>query len=75
MWEPHDLWVGCYWKVERHQLGSPSDRRRVRIWLLHVYVCLVPCVPLCLTIERLWREVGVRGGQRAHVTAGGNHSG
>lgn len=35
-WEPRDLWVGVYWT--RATLS------------FHVYVCLLPCVPI-----HLWR--------------------
>ncbi len=35
-WEPRDLWVGLFW-------------RRTDI-ALHLYVCLVPLVPLHVTI-------------------------
>jgi hypothetical protein len=38
--EPRDLWVGAYWRLQ-------SRRRDTR---LRVYVCLVPCLPLVITV-------------------------
>lgn len=38
-WEPHDLWVGVFWRT------TPSE-------FLHLYVCLVPLFPIHLTIQR-----------------------
>jgi hypothetical protein len=37
-WEPRDLWVGLFW-------------RRTAI-ALHLYVCVLPCVPLHISIRR-----------------------
>lgn len=37
-WELRDLWVGLFW-------------RKTQI-ALHLYVCIVPCVPLHVTILR-----------------------
>ena len=34
-WEPRDLWVGLFW------------RRSDIAW--HIYVCLLPCVPVHIT--------------------------
>lgn len=34
-----DLWVGAYWNVERY--GSAA--------VLHVWVCLLPCLPIHIT--------------------------
>lgn len=45
--EPHDLWVGVYWKVTR---SVESSYR-----CLKVYVCIVPTLPLILTWEWGWR--------------------
>ena len=36
--EPKDIWIGCFW--ERTEIA------------LHIYVCLVPMVPLHITIAR-----------------------
>lgn len=49
-----DLWVGAYW-----------DRRRIRYFLegagtvneeLHLWICLLPCLPIHLIIPRLIQE-------------------
>lgn len=37
-WEPRDLWIGLFWRL--------SDG------VLHVYICVVPLVPLHVTIGR-----------------------
>ena len=38
LFEPHDLWLGAYWR-----LGREGPHR-----VLTVYVCLLPCLPLRL---------------------------
>lgn len=38
LWEPRDLWVGVFWN-------------RALDYLL-VYVCLVPCLPLVVSIRK-----------------------
>lgn len=44
-WEPRDLWAGLFWRVNR-EMPRPY-------YTLHLYVCLVPCVPLHVTILRV----------------------
>jgi hypothetical protein len=46
LFDPHDLWIGVFWKRDgpRPERGMPSP-----YW--HVYVCIVPCLP----IHILWR--------------------
>lgn len=36
--EPRDMWIGVFW-----------DRRPNE---LRIYVCLVPCLPLLITVRR-----------------------
>lgn len=45
-----DLWIGVYWRHQRvsRSLVSPYEHQ------LHVWVCLVPCVPLHVMVT--WRE-------------------
>lgn len=40
--EPRDLWVGLFWRVNRHPFFST----------LHLYICVVPTVPLHISILR-----------------------
>jgi len=40
--EPRDLWVGLFWNIT----GLPSGRIRA----LHLYLCLVPMVPIVFQI-------------------------
>lgn len=48
-WEPKFLWVGATWKI------SVDLGRTHRPVEYHLYLCLVPCLPIVLIIER-WRE-------------------
>lgn len=41
-WKPQDLWIGAYWK---------ATATRFDLW-----VCLLPCVPIHLAIERRAKE-------------------
>jgi hypothetical protein len=38
--EPRDLWVGIYWTWAEEGL--------------RIYVCLVPCLPILVTMSREW---------------------
>lgn len=40
-WEPRDIWVGLYWTVD----GGARQRRE-----LALYLCIIPCLPLCIRI-------------------------
>lgn len=42
--EPRDLWVGAYWKFERHS-GFVADT-------LDIYVCLIPTLVFLFARER-----------------------
>lgn len=33
--EPRDLWIGVYW-------NKPIETQ------LNIYICIIPCVPICL---------------------------
>lgn len=41
-WEPRDLWLGVYW--DRTLALYPPG------YTLKVYVCLLPCLPIILTL-------------------------
>lgn len=45
--EPRDIWVGLFWRVN-HEMPSPYCT-------LHLYLCLVPLIPLHVTILLLRR--------------------
>lgn len=40
--EPRDLWLGAFWRVNR-QMPPP-------FYTLHLYLCLIPMFPLHITI-------------------------
>lgn len=49
-WKLAELWVGVFWQEKPagyHLLGVGHIERE-----LHVYVCLLPCVPIHLIIPR-----------------------
>jgi len=49
-WEPRDVWIGVYWtwkSVKYWTLAGLVTRE------LHVYVCLVPCLPIHVVIGRV----------------------
>lgn len=48
-WKLQDLWLGVYWCWKTVYHGTAG----VRTSELHIYVCLVPCVPLHLIIQVL----------------------
>ena len=43
LFEPRDLWVGIHWRT--HYSDRPG-------WLLEVYVCIIPMLPLRFWIKR-----------------------
>ncbi len=40
--EPRDLWVGLFWRT-KHAVQDPH-------YTLHIYLCLIPLVPLHITL-------------------------
>ena len=40
--EPRDLWIGLFWRINREM--------RPPYCTLHIYLCLIPLVPLHITI-------------------------
>ena len=57
--EPRDLWVGVFWKFDRWTAGitgrDSAGTYSARPWSLHLYVCIVPLVPLHIYVERMVR--------------------
>jgi len=45
IWEPRDCWLGLFWD----RTEDPGDPRRQAFIL---YVCIVPCLPVCLVVPR-----------------------
>lgn len=39
-WEPRDIWIGLFWRT--------TERERNRY--LHLYVCVVPFLPMHVTV-------------------------
>ena len=50
-WEPSDLWVGCFWRT-RNSVDVLPPSGIPPPWFIHIYVCLVPLLPLHITILR-----------------------
>lgn len=46
-WEPRDLWVGLYWDRRIVDNGGP-----IRLHVLSLYFCLLPCLPLLVELRR-----------------------
>lgn len=42
-WEPRNLWIGLFWRVNDHGDGSR---------FLHLYICILPLLLLHITIAR-----------------------
>lgn len=40
--EPRDLWIGLYWRCTRELFGVRH---------LHIYICLIPMLPLHLLLS------------------------
>lgn len=47
-WEPRDLWVGVFWKKQFWF----SDTMESSGNSMYIYVCILPCFPVCLQWER-----------------------
>ena len=51
-WEPRDIWVGLFWRVRLSELE--------RWKFLHLYICVIPFVPLHVTIAFINYREGER---------------
>lgn len=50
-WKPQDLWIGAFWE----RTASPQRRKHRRgrkFSHIDVWVCIIPCVPLHLFVQR-----------------------
>ena len=45
-----DAWVGCYWTWKLALYETPYGLVTTE---LHIYICLVPCVPLHVVLGRI----------------------
>ena len=52
-WDSRDLWVGAYWCWKVARYGTQYGLVK---WDLHLYLCLLPCLPLHVVIGRPQRE-------------------
>jgi hypothetical protein len=66
LWEPRDCWLGLYWDndhvyepfllegqfIHRDGTKSPVYWHQRRVRLLRLYVCLLPLVPIRITIRK-----------------------
>lgn len=54
--EGRDIWVGVFWKVTDTRASDLSDGWEWRT--LHVYICVLPCLPLLVTYSwlRPWAD-------------------
>ena len=48
-WEPRGLWIGFFWK-KTHAVGPEFHA-------LHLFICLLPCVPLHITVLKKNKEL------------------
>lgn len=48
-WKVEDFWIGVFWKVRPEIYYSAKFNDP---WLLDVWICLIPCVPFHLRLER-----------------------
>ena len=49
IFEPRDLWLGVYWdRPMPLEMGYGFLMRT-----LHIYICVVPCLPLKITLTRV----------------------
>jgi hypothetical protein len=51
-WQPHDIWLGVYWKFEEIFDGTDGDHDR-----LTLYICPLPCYLITLARVRTYQLV------------------
>lgn len=49
LFEPRDLWVGVYW--DKRWIYRPFERDQPAVWVLSIYICLLPVFPLKIVFE------------------------
>ena len=50
---PGDMWIGCYWAWKTGVYGDPEPMITRE---LHIYLCLLPCLPVHVVLGRLARK-------------------
>jgi hypothetical protein len=38
--DPHDIWIGVYWKIDKPEFFGP--------WTYRIYICVLPMLPIWL---------------------------
>lgn len=71
VWDKRDMWVGVFWDTDRERTSVARDGSIWHHWQLTLYICLVPCLPLRVTMQRGWRTLGRQakqeGGRNGHT--------
>lgn len=52
-----DCWIGVFWKRQKLNRLCLKTRRYGERLETHVWVCLLPCLPIHLTFTGAWRYV------------------
>lgn len=50
--EPRDLWVGLFWKADKH--NRYDGLQMFNKW--HFYFCVIPMLPLHITVTTWWHS-------------------
>ncbi len=56
--DPHDLWIGVYWKVKWQSQEAPPQmgvKVKVQRRKVHIYICILPALPIHI---EWWRKKG-----------------
>ena len=55
--EPRDAWIGVHWDWKTGVYGDPEPMITRE---LHIYLCLLPCLPVHVVLGRLARKEDVQ---------------
>ena len=53
LFAPRDLWLGLYWTKEPVRFRDDN----ISSYKLHLYLCLIPCLPLHVMLRRYQRRL------------------